>query len=399
MAGTGAGQVLALAVSPLLSRLYDPTDFGVFSVVTGIGMVAGTAVALRYELAVPLPEDDEDARALVSLGLYATAAGSLVLLLAVLVLAPTLGRVLSLDASQRWFLAVPLLAASFASFRVLNQWALRQQRYAAVARRNLLQSVTQVLIQLAAGLRAGPGGLLAGVAVGQAVGAASLLPGSGLSLVRSRARLRDAALRFRHFPLLLMPAGVINAAGLYVPVVLVAATYGTTAAGWLGFTQRVLAFPVTLVGQAVAQVYLGELARNRRERTGRERRLFRLASTRLALVGAGIGLTLGVLAPTLFPVVFGEPWRTSGLMAQALAISLALQLLASPLSQTLVVFERTGLQLAWDTTRLVAVTLAVYLAWQAGLGVTAAVWALSLASAICYCASWALSRQTLVRHT
>jgi len=210
--------------------------------------------------------------------------------------------------------------------------------------------------------------------------------------------MREVASRYRRFPLLLMPAGVVNTAGLYLPVLLVAATYGATAAGWLGFTQRVLALPVTLIGQATAQVYLSELARNHRERSGRQGPLFRVASARLALVGGVLGILLLLLAAPLFPVVFGEAWRTSGLMAQALAISLALQLVASPLSQTLIVFERTGTQLAWDVTRLVTVSTSVYLSSALGLDVTQAIWVLSITSAACYAVLWLLSQRTLRYH-
>src|SRR3954471_16287753 len=63
MAGTAFGQLLAIAVSPLLSRLYTPADFGLFSLVNAFAMVLGTVAALRYEMAIPLPRADDEARA------------------------------------------------------------------------------------------------------------------------------------------------------------------------------------------------------------------------------------------------------------------------------------------------------------------------------------------------
>ena len=56
------------------------------------------------------------------------------------------------------------------------------------------------------------------------------------------------------------PAGVLNVAGLYLPILLLAWLYGPVVAGYVGFTQRVLGLPMTLIGQSVAQVYLGELS-------------------------------------------------------------------------------------------------------------------------------------------
>ncbi|MEE3920659.1 hypothetical protein V2I01_27750 [Micromonospora sp. BRA006-A] len=84
-AGSAGGQPLALAAAPLLARLYRPVDFGVLAVVAALVVIVGTVAALRFEMAVPLPEREEDARALVRLGLAAAAGtailGSVVVLL------------------------------------------------------------------------------------------------------------------------------------------------------------------------------------------------------------------------------------------------------------------------------------------------------------------------------
>lgn len=396
MAGTAFGQLLAVAVSPLLSRLYSPADFGVFSVVNALAMVLGTVLAGCYELAIPLPDKDEDARALFVLGTVLTVMTTAVTTAVFILLTPLLIELLDEPGAVTWLGWVPLVAAALAFFRLLNQWALRQQRYGATARRNVISASSTVLIQLVSGWRAaGPGGLIVGLGLGQALGAASLMVGSRISLRTSRADLRRLARRYRRFPLLLAPSGLLNSAGLYLPVILIATLYGAEAAGWLGFTQRILALPVTLIGQAVAQVYLGELARAHRNRVDQQARLFHITSVRLALIGAGGALLLMVVARPLFPWVFGEPWQQSGAMAQALAISLGLQLVASPLSQTLVVYERTRLQLAWDIGRLTLVTGSIVVTAEAGGDVLACTWAFSTATAAAYLLSWWLSRNVV----
>lgn len=397
MAGTALGQLLAVAVSPLLSRIYTPADFGVFSIVNALAMVVGTALALRYELAIPLPSEEDDARTLFVMGAALTAITTALATILFYLLTPLLVDLLHAPDAGDWFVWVPLVASGLAAFRLLNQWALRQRRYAATARRNVVSSGATVLIQLTAGWRTpGPGGLIAGLGLGQALGALSLLVGARISLRTTWSDVRRLARRYARFPLLLTPSGLLNSAGLYVPVILVAALFSSQDAGWLGFTQRILSLPVTLIGQAVAQVYLGELALGRRAGADRQVRLFRTASVRLAVLGAGGALVLLVAARPLFPLVFGDAWRQSGVMAQALAVSLALQLVATPLSQTLVVYERTGMQLAWDVGRLGLVTLSMVVVALAGGDAIACVWAFSVASAAAYVASWWLSRRVVM---
>lgn len=397
-AGTALGQVLAIGASPVISRLYSPADFGIFSIVNALAMVLGTVLALRYELAIPLPHSESDARSLVVLSALVTAATTLVISLALVPLSQPLADQIGEPGLGPWLPWVPVIGAAIVTFQLLNQWTLRQQRYRATARRNVVQSVSTVTLQIATGVRiAGPSGLIVGLAGGQAIGAVSLLQGSGLRGRVEPAALSRVARRYRSFPMQLAPAGFLNAVGLYLPVLLFAILYGAEVAGWLGFTQRILALPVALVGQAVAQVYMSELAQDRRIGSRRQYQLFRVASRRLAMFGMAGAVALLLLARPLFPMVFGQPWSNSGAMAQALALSLAVQFVASPLSQTLIVYEKTGLQLAWDTSRLVLVSAAIVVPSALGAGPLTAVWSMSIASALCYIASWLLSRRTLVQ--
>lgn len=396
MAGTAFGQLLAIAVSPLLSRIYTPGDFGVFSVVNAFAMVLGTVAALRYEMAIPLPRDDEEARAVLVVAACVTAGTTAVMTVAFWLLGPLIADLVGTHRVEPWLVWVPLIAAAIAVFQMLNQWALRHRRYSATARRNFVSAVTTVAVQLVAGLRlTGPGGLVAGLGIGQAAGAGSLLVGSGLVHPVRTGTLGRVARRFRRFPALLAPAGLLNATGIYVPVLLLSALYGPQEAGWFGFTQRIVAVPVAIVGQAVAQVYLSELALSRRSGGARQAALFRTASARLALLGGVGGLALLLLSRPLFPLVFGSSWGPSGAMAQALAISMALQLVASPLSQTLIVYERTGWQLSWDAGRLIVVTTSALATSAVGGDALACVWAMSLASAAAYAVSWLLSRRAV----
>ena len=396
--GSALGQLAALAGAPFLSRLYSPADFGLFTVITSLAVTLAPAVAGRYELAVPLPRSDDDARALVATGFALSIATTATLVVIAWVIRSPVADLLDTPEVARWLPLMPLLAATLAWFTLLNQWALRLRRYAVTARRNALQGVSTIALQVTAGVAgAAGGGLIAGSIGGQLAGALSMVRGSGLGPV-PRQRIRAVARRYRRFPTLLAPAGVLNAAGIYAPALFVAALFGTSAAGSFGFTQRILALPVTLVGQAVGQVYLSELALSKRHHVARERALFDEATRRLLALGTVGAVVLILLGPWLFDLVFGPQWHTSGLLAQALAVSLAAQMVASPVSPTLIVYERTALQLAWDTSRLVVTCAAIVVPALIGWSLVASVWTMSLASTAMYVLSWELSRRTLRTH-
>ncbi|WP_431881151.1 lipopolysaccharide biosynthesis protein [Micromonospora chalcea] len=399
--GTVGGQLLLLAAAPVLARMYGPTDFGVFTVISTLVATLGTVAAFRFEMAVPLPAQERGAHGLVALGLCAALLTGLVGTTLVALLGEAVVAAFDEPALRTWLWLVPWAAAAMGSLLVLNQMAVRGRRYAAIGRRNLLQSITMLLIQLGAG--AGgvrSGGLALGLAGGQVAGALMLLPQARLGSAEARAARRPrelwrTALRYRRFPLVLAPSGLLNVLGLQLPVLLVAYWYGSMTAGWLGLTQRVLAAPAALLGVAVAQVYLGELARAARDSAERARLIFLGASRKLALIALPGAVLVVVAAPALFSALFSTEWANSGSYAQALAISTAAHFVSSPLSQTLVVFGRQGLQLIWDVSRVVLVSGAVAVSVFTGASALAAIWTFGAAAALAYAVLWFMSLRTV----
>ena len=397
VAGTAGGQVLTTACAPVLSRMYDPADFGVFTIVSAAAAILGTVAALRFELAIPIPAREREVHSLLALGLFATILTTAVSLLLTAVWGGDLAGALAMPALTPWLWVIPLVAAVIGASALLNQVAIRAHRFSAVGRRSFLQYAVMTVTQVGGGfLGAGPGGLIVGLGAGQTAAGASLLKGSGLSLraARSGARrqhLRSALRAYARFPLLLAPAGLINVVGTQAPVMLFAFYYGAEVAGWFAFTQRILALPVALLGVAVAQVYLAEAAEAARSGAGTCRRLHVRASRKLAACGAAAAAVLIAFGPWLFTTVFCEVWATSGTYGRALAISLAMQFVAAPLSQTLVIFGREVTQFLWDCGRLLLVMGSVPAAVYLDAGPTTAVWAMGTASALCYGVLWLLS--------
>jgi O-antigen/teichoic acid export membrane protein len=295
-----------------------------------------------------------------------------------------------------WLLVwVPLIAGLMGGFAVLNQFAVRHRAYTAIARRNVLMASSVVVLQVLAGvLGAGPHGLAAGLAGGQAIGLVAMvrslrpyLHGPSPSASERRATWRE----FRSFPLLLAPSGVVNVLGLSIPIMLAASLYGEKVSGWLGMTQRVLTVPVTLVGLALAQVYLGEFSRVKRGSSAGLERIFLQTTRRLGAVA--VLLTIAVVAASefVFPLVLGPAWARSGDYAMLLALAMGAQLCASPLSQTVVVLGRPAFQAGWDVSRLILCGGSIVVAHRLGWDDLGAVGLLSAMMTATYALSWVLS--------
>ena len=62
MTGTAVAQAIPIAMSPILTRIYTPEDFGLFALYMSTSALLAEVATGRYELAIMLPKKDEDAR-------------------------------------------------------------------------------------------------------------------------------------------------------------------------------------------------------------------------------------------------------------------------------------------------------------------------------------------------
>lgn len=401
IAGTGGGQIAILASAPIVSRLYEPSAVGHFGVVAAIALALGAVAALRFDAAIPLPTAPRDAYSLLYLGVISAVGVGACTELAVYMFNGPMGALLDFPQGSYLLYSTPILVVLIGIFSVLNQLAIRQRHFNVVARRNLFNGVAMAGSQVLGGfLGLGTGGMVLGFGVGQAAGLAGMMKelriGSEEALAgRTLKRFRVVGGRYRRFPLVLAPSALLNVSGLQIPIVLMAWMFGGEVAGWFGMTQRILAMPMSLIGLAIAQVFLAELSNSAREDGGLARSLFLSASKRLLWVSLAFSSTLMIAGPPLFSCFLGAQWATSGVYARALSISLALQLLASPVSQTLTVYERQFVQLAWDLGRIVVVVGAIVITATIWHSAIITVWTYGCVSATTYGASWWLSYRTV----
>ena len=363
----------------------------------------GIAVCLRYELAIPLAEDDAGVVNLLALSLVVVVTISLLVGVAVWLWGDVICARLNAEAlgPLLWLLPVALLAMG--CYRALTHWAIRRQAFGRLARTRLSQSLGQVLTQTGLGyVVPGPFGLLVGQAIGQSAGVTSL----ALALFRNDGRLLPAiapramaqgAVRFANLPTLATGAALLNSAARLFPTLLIAAIYSAEVAGWFALAQRVLSTPVFL-STAVAQVYLGEAPRLARADGDGMYVLFKATTWRLLVFGMlSLGLVV-VAGPQLFALVFGTAWIEAGRFAQFLALMLVGQLVVNPIAQTLTVLHRQDIRLVWDAFCFGMLLLVFFAAHRLTWPPLLTIAVLSGAMTLCYVLLFVVTHRTLLTY-
>ncbi|HEU4965036.1 MAG TPA: GNAT family N-acetyltransferase [Bacilli bacterium] len=356
--GTVFSQGLLIVVSPLLTRLYTPEDFGMLAVYISMLSLLLVVASWLYEQAIPLPAAEEDALHLLLLSLLLVGGTAMLTALGVWWFGDEMAAWGQVPALQPYLWLLPLSLLGAGAYQALNQWAVRREAFRLVTKTRLQQSVGAVTTQVGLGLLSGPLGLLVGDAVSRMLGSSSLLRAAwrevrGCWEKVSWRGIRQMVKRYRRFPLLSTWPTLLNGWLLQIPLLLLTSVHGAQVVGLYALAQRVLGLPIGVIGGAVSQVYMAEAARRVQREPERMPQLFWGTVKHLALIGLPLLLVLAVAAPWCFGWVFGEEWRESGEYVRLMSLLFYLQFLSIPIGNNLVVYERQDLHLLREGVRIV----------------------------------------------
>ncbi|WP_165874175.1 lipopolysaccharide biosynthesis protein [Rubrobacter taiwanensis] len=365
---TVLAQGLILLASPLLTRFYTPAEFGIFAIYVAILLPLVTMASWRYELAIPLPEDEDIAANLLVVSLVLVVGMSLLSAVGVWMLGEQIARWFNAATLKPYLWLVPAGLLGAGAYQALSYWAVRKKEFGPLARTKLTQSLGQVLPQIGLGLlKLGPLGLLVGDTIGRALGGGFLAILFWRDGARGAIRLRsmfDCLRNYSVYPKIMLWASLLNIVALQSPFLLLPRYFDVAVAGLYLLAYRVMVLPASLFGSAVGQVFFGRAAEDRRN----PERL-RLISVRVAIALFAINLPIYIgvtlAGKDVFSLVFGEQWSLAGTFAQVLAPMTLMWSVASPLSGLLIVANRelesfgfTALELA---VRVSAILIGVYL--------------------------------------
>lgn len=391
MTGTSLAQAIPVAISPILTRLYSPEEFGLFALYMAVAMIVSVLVTGRYELAILLPRKEPDALHIAALAIIISVAVSAALLVIVFFFAHAIATQLGNVALAPWLYWLPASTLLLGVYQSLNYWSNRKAQYKRLAICRTVQSASAALAQLGVGnAGGGASGLVGGQIAGQVLSTgviARLVWREDHGLIRTLRvpRMLALARKYINFPKYLIVAHGFNTASGQVPVLLLGALFNTATAGFFSLTQRVMAAPMSLVANALGDVFRQE-ASQAYIHQGNCKAIYQVTFKRLFLISIVPFVAFFFLAPGLFAWVFGEKWRVAGEYAQILTPMAFLQFITSPLSSMFMIAEKQSLDLMWQ----IFLFLLVVASFFAGSTFASEAGALGLFSAA-YCVAYAVN--------
>lgn len=387
--GAAAAGVLTALTAPAITRLYSPDQLGQFGLVVGFLNIAAVTLTLRLEMAIVSAPSEEEAGRVALLGMlilpFSTVLATAVLV--ILIVLPV-GPYGALPAA--WILLVPIPVAAIGLMGVLRYWVVRRQDYVPLSQLAILQSAARGGSQIGLGfLQIGALGLLLGDLVGRIAGVTRLMALEFPAIVASAGQpawrgARTLLARYWKFPAFSLPSSFVDTLAGTLALPIISQFYGLEAAGYFVLVETVFSLPMIVVGRSVADVFHGRAAAMARNAPERVAPLFLRTAGTLGVIAIPVGAAALFLAPAAFPLVFGAEWQTAGYVAAALAPRMVVQLIVSPLSRLVFVYEGQEAKLIFDVAVLTLTVTSLTGAHLLGLPFLTALVLLALADLVAY---------------
>ncbi|WP_270180287.1 lipopolysaccharide biosynthesis protein [Alkalihalobacillus sp. CinArs1] len=358
--GTAAAQVIALLLSPVITRLYGPESYGLMGSYMAIVAIIVPVAALTYPIAIVLPKSETEAKGIIRVSITITMINAGILLIVLLAFYQTILDVFNLNQLGNFLYLIPLTILFAGILQVTEQWLIRMKYFKISARVTFIQAF------LTHGGIATIGFFnpLASVLVMFQSSKEGLKAALMLFSLRKKEKNRIVKLtndkipkrlilkKYNDFPFFRAPEVFLNAVSQGLPILMLTSFFGPASAGFYTICKTVLNMPAQLVGKSVGDVFyprVAEAANLNENVTG----LIRKATLSLALIGF---LPFGVVVlfgPWLFSFVFGSDWLSAGEYARYISLWSFFALLNLPSVKSLPVLSAQSFQLKYTIFMLV----------------------------------------------
>jgi len=331
--GTVLSQVLLVAVSPVLTRVFSPSDFGIFSTFTSISVICAIFFSGRYELAIALPNEDEESVSLMKLILKLSIITSVLLLVLVLVLwILNLGGFLKRNFFNESYFLLPIYNLLVINNSSLIYWINRKKKYDKVSKSILISVIFNIIISLGLGLL---GFKQLGMIIGLTVGALTsvlFLYKDFLSNSFQKDKIVDVkvvAQEYSSFPKYTLFSDLaFNLNQQYLPIVF-NMFYNSHVVGLFSLANRMLRLPNIVFLNSIIHVFRNEAVDELRIKNNCIS-LYRGTFKKLLIVGLLVYSAIFLLSPYVFKIFFGNKWAVSSDFAQILCVMLFFEFISQP---------------------------------------------------------------------
>ena len=335
-------QVLSIILLPILTRLYSPSEFGLFTAFLSYCSMFGMFLFFSSEMSIVQTKNKiqlERAFALI-LGIFFT---SSILLSVSIIVELSLFYFIGFDRlfEIKSFVIVGIL---FSGLNVIvNQFVTLQGLFAIYAKTQVVFVVLRFLLSvLLYYLGFGLEGLILGYLVPTFLVTVYIAIAAQLTKVRvnfNKSEILYTAKKYKDLLIYNTPSNFINILIVNFPIFFILKQFGPEAAGYFGLAFRIVMLPISLSNKAIGQVFFKALVGNKKRNVNN----FNFIVKNIVLLSCSFPffIIFYFWGGDIFSMIFGAEWAESGRYVSTIIPYVFLSFVVSPLSYYFVVYKKS----------------------------------------------------------
>jgi O-antigen/teichoic acid export membrane protein len=348
LTGTLLAQIITISSSPILSRVYNPTDFGHFSIYTSIVAIISIVSCLRYELAILLPDSNKKSFDLVNLSFIISFLLSILFFVFVIIysLNKNVGNL-------NFIYLVPILTILTAVTSTLNYFHNKIGQIKINSTGRVIQSLFTIIFSLLFCRQHIFNGLAISAFLGLLFNGIYLikyLPARykrKLFLFPDSTKLKNIAIEHIKFPKNSLFPAILNIFSTQAIIFFLMKNFGATNTGNYFFAARIILLPSSLLSSTFSDIFYLDLVKRKNSKKIIWP-FFRKNAYYLLLFSLCFAIPMYFLGPTVFTFFFGNSWAEAGLLSKTLIFSFMARFIVSPLTIIFIAFNKMVLGGYWQ---------------------------------------------------
>jgi O-antigen/teichoic acid export membrane protein len=331
--GNAIAFVAPVMLYPVLSRVFTPSDYAIFGLYSSIFALLEIASAGRYDFAVVMPKEDDDAINIVAGGLIISVIYSIFIFILTVLFKDVAASKLHNIQLANWLLWLPIGLFLISISKLCNAWLIRGKKFKAASINKAGQKIAEGSAQVLFGFIHFGNGLVLGDVSGRLFNAGlSVYQGVRYGLNKKKVSwtsIKANLKLFREFPKFAIVPAMLNTLGGMLPVFIISMYYSVEISGNFNFSRIILSVPFALIATGISQVLMQQVSTIKHEREPIADEVYSLAIKLFAISVIG-SVIIYFFGPVLFEFVFGIKWRVAGWYTSILILSTSVSLVVSP---------------------------------------------------------------------
>lgn len=348
--------ILPLLVTPILSRVYSPEDYGAWGIYSSVMFIVSSFIFLSYENTLVKSNDEEEIPSLILLCLC-IAIG----IISIVIGGFFLGRLINIP----FFLDFPSISWLFATFiftslhTIEYNIANRSKKYGFMSITNIINGFSQAIFRILLGVfPIFSYGLIVGNVLAYIIATLFLF----IVIIRytwhlqwnkvSVSSIKALSQKYKKFPLFDAPARLIEFTVGNIVVIILSFYFRKEEIGCFSMVIQFILLPIAVVGSAMGNVYYRELSEKSVDSIETQHTTIKVGKITLLLSILPICfLALG--GDQILVMFLGDKWIDAGKMALCLAIYSVPVILSEPLLPAFRVLDRQELRFKFNLINLI----------------------------------------------